>query len=182
MRVRHPHWPAVPGVLLLVAASVGRAEAYGFGQRYTLPVPLWLYLYGSAAVVVLSCVLVGFFVGEERVPGRYRRYDLLRVRWLQTLLTHPALLLALRVLGIGLFAFVVLIGILGEQAPSLNFAPTFVWVIWWVGLGIFTALVGNLWVLVNPWKTIFDWADAIAARTPLGGLELLAPYPRWLGV
>ncbi len=180
--MRPAHWLAVPGVLLLVAAFVARAEAHGFGQRYTLPVPLWLYLYGSAAVVILSFVLVGFFVGEDRGPGRYRRYDLLRVRWVQTLLTPPALLLALRVLGVGLFALVVLSGILGEQAPSLNFAPTFVWVIWWVGLGIFIALVGNLWALVNPWKTIFDWADALAARLPVGGLELHAPYPRWLGM
>ena len=93
--MRLAHWLGVPGVLLLVAAFVGRAEAHGFGQRYTLPVPLWLYLYGSAAVVILSFVLVGFFVREERVPGRYRRYDLLRVRWLRTLLTLPALLLAL---------------------------------------------------------------------------------------
>ncbi len=168
--MRHAYWLAVPSVLLLIAATVGRAEAHGFGQRYTLPVPLWLYLYGSATVVILSFVLVGFFVGEERVTGRYRRYDLLRVRWLRTMLTHRALLLVLRALGVGLFALVVLSGILGEQVPSLNFAPTFVWVIWWVGLGIFTALVGNLWALVNPWKTIFDWADALAARTPLGGL------------
>ncbi|MBA2362857.1 MAG: hypothetical protein H0V86_04945 [Chloroflexia bacterium] len=183
MKRRNPvRWLAAPGVLLLAVASVGRAEAHGFGQRYTLPVPLWLYLYGSAAVVVLSFVLVGFFVGEEKVPGGYRRYNLLGVHWLRTLLPHPALLLTLRLLSVGLFALVVISGTLGDQAPSLNFAPTFVWVIWWVGLGAVTALVGNLWVLLNPWKTLFDWADAAARRMALGGLELHAPYPRWLGV
>jgi len=181
-RARTARWLASLAVLLLVLAPGGRAEAHGFGQRYTLPVPLWLYLYGSAAVVVLSFVLVGFVIGEERAPGSYRRYNLLKTRWLRTLLTHPALLLTLRVISVGLFALVVLSGILGEQAPSLNFAPTFVWVIWWVGLGIFIALVGNLWPLINPWKTLFDWADAAARRMGLRGLELHAPYPAQLGV
>jgi hypothetical protein len=36
------------------------ALAHGFGQRYDLPVPLWLYLYGAAGAVLLSFVaLVG---------------------------------------------------------------------------------------------------------------------------
>lgn len=29
-------------------------QALGFGQRYDLPVPLWLYLYGAAPTVILS--------------------------------------------------------------------------------------------------------------------------------
>ncbi|MDQ3328241.1 MAG: hypothetical protein M3506_06940 [Chloroflexota bacterium] len=52
------------GALLALAPMTG-ALAHGFGVRYTLPVPLWLYLYGAAAAVVLSFVLVGFFAGES---------------------------------------------------------------------------------------------------------------------
>src|SRR5437016_5219640 len=36
------------------------AQAHGFGQRYDLPLPLSLYLLGTAAAVVLSFVIVGF--------------------------------------------------------------------------------------------------------------------------
>src|SRR3546814_6115923 len=51
-------------IRLLVAASatcalVIPASAHGFGERYDLPLPLALYLYGTAAVVALSFAVVG---------------------------------------------------------------------------------------------------------------------------
>jgi polyferredoxin len=52
---------------------------------------------------------------------------------------------------------------------------------WWVGLSFFTAFVGNLWPLANPWRVIFDWAEGLARR--LGyrdGLD--EPYPEALGI
>jgi len=52
-----------------------------------------------------------------------------------------------------------------------------------VGLSFFTALVGNVWPLVNPWRVLFDWAEGLARR--LGyrdGLELGERYPEALGV
>ncbi len=66
---------------------------------------------------------------------------------------------------------------IGEQAENYNFAPTFVWVIWWVGLAFLTALVGNLWEVVNPWKILFEWADELSRRLLGAGLELHEPYP-----
>jgi hypothetical protein len=52
-------------------AGARPALAHGFGQRYDLPVPLWLYLYGAAGAVLLSFVVFGLFVGERRAvtPG-----------------------------------------------------------------------------------------------------------------
>jgi len=52
-----------------------------------------------------------------------------------------------------------------------------------VGFGYFTAFVGNLWPLVNPWKVLFELFDGLARQ--LGakkGLELGEPYPASLGV
>jgi polyferredoxin len=58
-----------------------------------------------------------------------------------------------------------------------------VWVTWWVGFSFFTALVGNLWPLVNPWSVLFDWAEGLVRRLGYGdGLELDEPYPEALGV
>ena len=40
--------------LSVLTPSVARpAFAHGFGQSYDLPLQLWLYLYGAAAVVIL---------------------------------------------------------------------------------------------------------------------------------
>ncbi|MDP9380687.1 MAG: hypothetical protein M3Q29_11175 [Chloroflexota bacterium] len=169
--------------VLLALLPLGDAAAHGFGETYALPVPLWLYLYGAAAAVVLSFVLVGFFVGEDRAVDGYRRFNLLRLGWFRAVFTGRPFLLAVRLLSVALYALVIVSGLFGEQVPSLNFAPTFVWVIWWVGFGIFVALVGNVWPLVSPWKILFEWADGLARRLGLrGGLQLHEPYPKKLGV
>ncbi len=169
--------------MLSALLPVRRALAHGFGERFTLPVPLWLYLYGAAAAVVVSFVLVGMFVGESSRGDRYRRYNLLELSWVRGLVESRMVFVGLRLLSVLLFLLVLAAGLFGEQTPSLNFAPTFVWVTWWVGLGYLTAFVGNIWPLVNPWKILFKAADGLARRAGLsGGLEVREPYPRRWGV
>jgi len=170
-------------LLLLLPLGARPAFAHGFGQRYDLPVPLWLYLFGSAAAVLLSFVVLGLFVGEGSVTHRYPRFNLLRVRWFRVVFAGRPLLVGLRLLSVALFFLVILSGLLGDRAPDNNLAPTFVWVIWWVGLGFLTAFVGNFWELVNPWKILFEWTEGLArwlgAEKGLGPYE---PYPAGWGV
>ena len=159
------------------------ALAHGFGPTYDIPIPLWLYLYGAAAAVVLSFLPLALFSRKERdSPDRYPRFDLFRVRSVRKVLTSRLLTGGLRLLSVALFLVVVISGLVGLQS-GYNIAPTFVWIIWWVGFSLFTAFVGNLWPLVNPWRVIFDWAEGLARR--LGyreGLELDEPYPEALGI
>jgi hypothetical protein len=54
-------------------------------------------------------------------------------------------------------------------------------VIWWVGFGFLTAFVGNIWPLINPWSSVFGFAETLA-RPWTSGFSLRAHYPRWLGV
>lgn len=163
--------------LLLVAEPV---RAHGFGQRYDLPVPLWLYLFGAGAAVIVSFVFVGLFAGETRAIGRYPTFNLLRLGWFRWLAERALLLGVVRAVAVGLFLLVLISGLFGQQAVTFNFAPTFVWIIWWVGLSYFSALVGNIWPLLNPWKISFEWADALARWLGGAGLEGLHPYPaRW---
>ena len=169
----------------LVLADARPALAHGFGPTYDIPIPLWLYLYGAAAAVVLAFAPLALFSRKRRdvdAAYRYPRFDLFRVRPLKTLLTSRPLTGGLRLLSVALFFVVVFAGLVGLQS-GFNIAPTFVWVTWWVGLSFFTALVGNLWPLVNPWGVIFDWAERLARRLGYRGrLELDEPYPEALGV
>ena len=155
----------------LVLAAPDLAFAHGFGVRYEIPVPFWLYAYGAAAAVILTFVLL---VDTKPAPHRYPRFDLLRVGWFRAVFAGRPLLLGLRLLSVAIFSLVILSGLLGNQAPTDNFAPTFVWIIWWVGLAFLTALVGNLWELVNPWKILFGWAEGLVRR--LGSGKSLGPY------
>jgi hypothetical protein len=43
---------------VLLLAVPDRALAHGFGIRYDIPVPFWLYAYGAGAAVVLTFVLL----------------------------------------------------------------------------------------------------------------------------
>src|SRR5918911_2840650 len=168
-------------LFLLVLPS--QAFAHGLGQSTDLPIPLWLYLFGAAVVVLVSFVQIGLFVGEGHTLRRYPRFNLVRVRSLRALLTARPVLFGLRLLSVALFLLVVLSGLLGRQDAGFNFAPTFVWIIWWVGFSFFTAFVGNMWPLVNPWKVLFEWADGLARRLGVQkGLELNEPYPTSWGV
>ena len=58
-----------------------------------------------------------------------------------------------------------------------------VWVVWWVGLAYVSALVGNVWALINPLKTIFEWADRLYRLGDVKGeLSFRCRYPDQLGV
>jgi hypothetical protein len=168
-----------------VLADAAPALAHGFGPTYDIPIPLWLYLYGAAAAVVLAFVPLALY--SRKTPDAdaaysYPRFDLLGVPLLRSLLTSRLLVGGLRVLSVVLFIVVVISGLVGLQS-GFNIAPTFVWITWWVGFSFFTALVGNLWPLVNPWSVLFDWAGGLARRLGLrDNLELGESYPGALGI
>jgi hypothetical protein len=167
--------------MLLVLGHVSLAAAHGFGQRYDLPIPLSLYAVGAAAAVVFSFVAIGMFAGH--LPGLHS-YPYLNLlgRRLGRFLVHPRVLLVLRLGSVGLSVLLILTGLFGFQHPDRNLAPTLVWVIWWVGLAYISALLGNLWVLLNPWKILFEWAEALyRSRVPGAVLARHWPYPTALG-
>jgi hypothetical protein len=158
----------------LVACYATPAAAHGFGQRYDLPLPLSLYLFGTAAAVVLSFVVVALFARNKPGARGYPRLDLG---------SYPKLGAALQVITVGLFTLTVAAGLFGDQDPVFNIAPTMVWIIWWVGLAMFSAFLGDLWRLVNPWKNLFDAGSWVYRRlTGRGGLALGLAYPPGLGV
>jgi hypothetical protein len=158
------------------------AAAHGFGQRYDLPLPLSLYLFGTAAAVVLSFVVVGLFARHAPGSRSYPRFELTAYppgRWL----SHPALAAVLKLIAAGLLILTVTAGFFGTQDPYRNIAPTLVWIIWWVGLAMVSAFAGDLWAVINPWRSLFDMADRVYRRLTLRpGLARHVPYPEALGV
>lgn len=160
-----------------VAASVltaGTAYAHGFGERYDLPLPLNLFVVGAAATVAASFVVLSLFVrgGSGRVS--YPRLDLLRVPLVGPVLSSRVLIAVLRTLGAVVLLLLALAGFIGTNRPLESISPTFVWIIFWVGMGYVAALLGNLWAVVNPWRTVFEWAERIAG-SPSGPMYI---YPR----
>jgi hypothetical protein len=157
------------------------ASAHGFGQRYDLPIPLSFYLVGAAAAVVVSFIIVGLFVREVPRARPYPRLDLMAPlgRWIAS----PSLVLAVKLLALAGFIITIVAGFRGDQNPYRNIAPTMVWTIAWVGLAYVSAFIGNLWAVINPWRTIFESIETIyrgITRQP--ELSLRLRYPEALGV
>jgi len=166
----------------LMIGVPGMAHAHGFGERYQLPVPLWLYLFGAAAVVAVSFLIVGLFIRRTPPSGAYPRVNLLR-SVVGRAVANRVVVLGVKSASVGLFALVLAAGLWGNQHTLRNLAPTMLWVIWWVGLVYLSVLIGNLWSLINPWATLFGWSEMLYRWLRPGGvLSLRLSYPRALGV
>jgi hypothetical protein len=166
--------------LLALGAGARPAAAHGFGQRYDLPVPLSLWVGGAAAAVALSFAIIGLVVRDRPGARDYPRLNLLGCAPAR-LLVGRALPRAAHVVSVTLLVLIVAAGIVGDQNPTRNLAPIMVWVIWWVGFAYISALVGNLWALVNPWAAIFDAVETVVGRLSGEPLSFGVAYPRRLG-
>jgi hypothetical protein len=140
-----------------------------------------LYLFGVGAAVALSFVIFGLFVRHAPVRRGAARVDLLATApgWV---LASPPVVLALKLTAFVLLAVTIAAGWWGDQNPYRNIAPTLVWIVWWVGFAYVSAFAGNLWALVNPWRTAFDAAEWLWRRLGRDRLSLGLPYPQALGV
>ncbi len=80
-----------------------------------------------------------------------------------------------------LLGVVVWSGFRGTESSTANFAPTFVYVIFWLGLVPVSVLFGDVFRALNPWRAIgrvVAWVARTAARTDL---PAPLPYPERLG-
>jgi hypothetical protein len=65
-------------------------------------------------------------------------------------------------------------GAFGEDSVAVNIAPTFVYVLFWLGLVPVVVLLGNVWSVLSPWKAA---ADGVAWASRRLGLEWTPPFP-----
>ncbi len=175
-------FPVTRIILALAGCAISiTASAHGFAERYDLPVPLHLYVGGSAAAVALSFVVVAYFVRGDRTVRSYPTFNFLGTA-VGRILASPVVRFALRFFTVFMLVLVVVAGIIGHVDPFKNIAPTAVWVVWWVGLAYISGMLGDLWALINPWRTVFDsveWAlGKLQANRQLG---LNRKYPEKLG-
>jgi hypothetical protein len=152
-----------------------RLLAHGIGVVRDLPIPAIYFFVGATIVLGLSFVLLLALwkrpLLEEHSGGRA----------LPSTLSRALLSRALRVL-LGLFSVVLFVltlatALFGTTTSLLNFAPTFVYVVFWLGIPLLSVLFGNVWSALSPWRAI---ADATVWLLELGGREA-RPVLEWSG-
>jgi hypothetical protein len=164
------------GASLVLPAA---AEAHGLVGRADLPVPKWLFGWAVATVLVISFGGLAALRTEPRFQQpRVRR--LVRLpRWLDP---------ACGAVGVVLFAGLVVCGLAGTQVSRDNLLPTFVYVLFWIGLVPLSVILGDVFRPFNPWRAtgrLTGWALgrlAIAPPAPLPYPTRLGRWPAMLGL
>ena len=150
----------------------GPAAAHAVGGAYPLPLPLWMMLAGAAFAVGASFVVAALVV---RSGGDLPRYPRLGLPGLPS--RGVGILLAL--VGLGWwYGAIVGAFVIGGDTPL----PTVLfWILVWAGLPIFSAVLGNPWPSLSPFRTTFAGLEWIARFAGLDRLDLGLPYPGRLG-
>jgi hypothetical protein len=164
------------GSLSVLALTLpASAQAHGIVGKADLPIPVWLFSWTAAIVLVVSFVALStlWLTPQLQKPTLRRLCGLGKpLEWLAC------------AVGLAVFALVLYSGFDGEQqAPTANFSVTFIYVIFWVGMPIASVLFGEVFRALSPWRTC---ARVLAALTrPLRKGRFSSPplrYPRWLGM
>ncbi len=157
------------------------ASAHGFGQKIDLPIPLYLYLFGGGGVVALSFVLLGLGLDKwTKRADTYPTLNLTAYTWFRMLLS-PVIISGIKLLFVAFLLLSVAAGFIGVSNPAFNILPTTVWVLFGVGITFVSAILGNIWNVINPFKTLYEYLESFLVRLNGATVRVIA-WPAWLGV
>lgn len=152
----------------------GTVPLHGIGSRADLPLPFSFVVVGAAIVLLVSFGLL-FLAWRER---RFSTTGGVALPRLTGMVDHPTFRLVARVGVLALYGWVTLALVAGQDLlTNPVFGFVFAWM--WVGLVPLSLLLGPVWRVTNPLRTIHSGLSRLAGITdPTSGLLRL---PRWVG-
>ena len=174
--------------LWLVLSSLGlwfsneTSYAHAIGQRYDLPIPLSFFLFGGAVTVALSFLVISVFVKPKQRRHIYPRHNVLAYNFISIPYVMPAILNIVKLASVGAFLLIIISGLAGTSKPTENISPTFIWIIWWVGMGYVSALIGNVWFFINPWRILYEWGEVFFDNGFDHRSSGIVQYPKQMGI
>ncbi len=160
-----------------MSALLPHVLAHGIGGVQDLPVPVWIFYWGGAVVLLLSFVALGALWKE---PQFARRSDGRGLGEGFSRFVLGPLRIAVQIVSVVLFCVVFAAALFGTSDPFANLAPTWVYVIFWLGLPLLSVLFGNVWRALSPWRAIADcfvWVWETSGREA----RPLTAYPERIG-
>lgn len=82
-------------------------------------------------------------------------------------------------ISVGLLVLTLATALFGTTIELLNFAPTFVYVIFWLGVPLLSILFGNVWRALSPWRAIADGTVWVLESTGREARPVLDWTGRW---
>jgi hypothetical protein len=100
---------------------------------------------------------------------------------LERILRSTTLRIMLGAISASLLVLVFATALVGEPSSAVNFAPTFIYVIFWLGLVPVQVLLGNVWPAINPWLAFANATSWVSERLGWRWTPPLS-YPERLGL
>lgn len=160
---------------VLAALATSAASACAF-PSYNLPIPFRMYAFGATAALALSFVLVGYLVKAGSALGSSASVVAIRRGSFMTASTARSLLGMLKAVSVGGLLLTIATGFYGSPIPIANFNITFFFVVFVLGFAYATALIGDVYQLINPWQAVCQWIEYWVPGVFRGRYQ----YPRWL--
>ncbi|WP_231187542.1 hypothetical protein [Haladaptatus sp. DYF46] len=152
-------------------AAIGLSKA----SQKSFNVPQWLYVATGGAAIGASALLASTVTDRTLINTLHDQQTSItarmRIRRLATIVG--------RVIGILCLGLVLYRGFFGPQIPTVNVALIIVFAGVRAGLTMFAYLVGNVWPILNPWRTI---ADSITGLVPTSTVSYPDRFSRWPAV
>jgi hypothetical protein len=152
--------------------------AHGLVQRANLPIPEELFFGAAAVVLIVSFLALAALWPQPKLEADHWRP---LPGALGRLLGSKALEVVCGAAGAVLLVVVVVAGLAGTENGLDNLAPTFVFIIFWVGLAFASALLGNLFAAFSPWRALGRGTGWAAGRARGGRPLPHRAYPERLG-
>ncbi len=161
--------------------------AHGVGSRGDLPLPLWMFAWGSALAIVISFVALGMLWTQPRLAEASKGRLLVPLQGAgaggRTL--GDRILGAVAVIGqvaaLALFLVSLWAGFFGVDDTNNNLLPVTLYVMVWVGATLLNGLFGDVWRVISPINTLARLGAAVDVRLRPQAERTPAPPPAWLG-
>ncbi len=136
-----------------------------------------MFYWGGAAVLVVSFIALGALWKTPQLARRSVGRPFGDV--FSSVVLGPVRIVV-QVFSVVLFGVVLAAALVGTTDPFANLAPTWVYVVFWLGLPLLSLLFGNVWRALSPWRAIADafvwvWEGLGREARPL------AAYPERFG-
>lgn len=145
--------------------------AHALSTPIQAPLPLSVFLWGASVVLLFSFAAMGRLWQSSRFEGEDGR---LLPPWVQGAARVAAV--AGRIVVLALFVAAFWSGLAGRNLVDANFAPRAVYVVFWVGLTVTSAIFGDVWRALSPFDTICAIAQWLRRRAGRVGAPP-RPYP-----
>ena len=133
--------------------------AHGIGGRLDLPIPLLYFTLAAITVLVVTFAMLSTRWHEPRLQSVTGR-EIEDRRWLR--ITGGTV----SVLAVVLLVLLVLSGFMGSDDALENPAPVMVYVGVWLVFPFLSALLGDFYRVVAPWRAVARWLGVGRTRKP----------------